>query len=159
MSDIFRGPQMTVRQAGSAPVAVLIAGIAIIAIRLLDVLLLGTELGLDELINFVHRSAQAWDSTLIFIASQLLFFFELRCAFGIIKGKNWARWGYVVSQIIALSYLFVASMGWVYPEIFSISGENNSQILHRLIAQKFPDLLIILLLFLPVTSRQFFRQA
>ncbi|PIJ51286.1 hypothetical protein BL250_08605 [Erwinia sp. OLTSP20] len=159
MSDIFRGPPVTTGQSGSAPVAVLVTGIAIIAIRLLDVLLLSSELGLQELMNFVHRSAQAWDSTLIFIGSQLLFFFELRCAFGIIQGRNWARWGYVFSQIIALSYLFVASMGWVYPEIFSISGENNTQIIHRLIAQKFPDLLLILLLFLPGSSRQFFRQA
>ncbi|SFM89297.1 Protein of unknown function [Izhakiella capsodis] len=159
MSDTFREVQVTIRQAGRAPVTVLIAGITIIAIRLLDLLLSGIELGVDELLNFVHRSAQAWDSTLIFIFSQLLFFFELRCAAAIIKGKNWGRWGYIFSQIVTLCYLFVASMGWVYPEIFSISGENDGQILHRLIVQKFPDLLIIMLLFLPSTSRQFFRKA
>ncbi|WP_130834554.1 YbjO family protein [[Erwinia] mediterraneensis] len=140
-----------------APVPVTIAGVAIIATRCLSVLMLFNELGYNELVNFVHRSAQSWDSTLIFIASQLIFIIELRCAIILMRGANRGRWGYVISQVAVLSYMLMASLGWIYPEIFSISGENNVQVLHRTLMQKLPDLLILLLLFMPDSSRAFFR--
>ncbi len=141
----------------TAPVPVMVAGIAIIITRCLSVLMLANELGYDEIVNFVHRSAQAWDSTLIFIASQLIFLFELRCAFTLMRGNNRGRWGYVATQIIVLLYMLMASMGWIYPEIFSISGESNAQIVHHTLMQKLPDVLVLALLFLPASSRAFFR--
>jgi len=141
----------------TAPVPVMVAGTAIIITRCLSVLMLANELGYDEIVNFVHRSAQAWDSTLIFIASQLIFLFELRCAFTLMRGNNRGRWGYVATQIIVLLYMLMASMGWIYPEIFSISGESNAQIVHHTLMQKLPDVLVLALLFLPASSRAFFR--
>ncbi|KJV46127.1 membrane protein [Pantoea sp. BL1] len=143
--------------ANSTPAPVMVAGIAIIATRCLSVLMLANELGYDEIANFVHRSAQAWDSTLIFIASQLIFLFELRCAFTLLRGSNRGRWGYVVAQIIVLGYMLMASVGWIYPEIFSIPGETNAQIIHHTLMQKVPDVLVLLLLFVPASSRAFFR--
>ncbi|WP_215847217.1 YbjO family protein [Candidatus Pantoea bituminis] len=139
-----------------APVAVSVAGIAIIVTRCLSVLMLANELGYAEIVNFVHRSAQAWDSTFIFIASQLIFLFELRCAFTLMRGSNRGRWGYVGTQVIVLFYMLMASMGWIYPEIFSISGESNAQIIHHTLLQKLPDVVVLMLLFLPVSSRVFF---
>ncbi|MBK4768278.1 MAG: DUF2593 family protein [Pantoea sp. Morm] len=141
----------------STPVPVTIAGSAIIATRCISVLMLANELGYDEIANFVHRSAQAWDSTLIFIASQLIFLFELRCAFTLMRGSNAGRWGYVATQIVLLLYMLMASVGWIYPEIFSIPGENNAQIIHHTLLQKLPDVLVLLLLFVPASSRAFFR--
>ncbi|MEG3112754.1 MULTISPECIES: YbjO family protein [unclassified Pantoea] len=141
-----------------APVAVSVAGIAIIVTRCLSVLMLANELGYAEIVNFVHRSAQAWDSTFIFIASQLIFLFELRCAFTLMRGSNRGRWGYVGTQVIVLFYMLMASMGWIYPEIFSISGESNAQIIHHTLLQKLPDVVVLMLLFLPVSSRVFFHK-
>ena len=141
----------------STPAPVMVAGIAIIATRCLSVLMLANELGYDEMANFVHRSAQAWDSTLIFIASQLIFLFELRCAFTLLRGSNRGRWGYVIAQIIVLGYMLMASVGWIYPEIFSIPGETNAQIIHHTLMQKVPDALVLLLVFVPASSRAFFR--
>lgn len=141
----------------STPVPVTIAGSAIIATRCISVLMLANELGYDEIANFVHRSAQAWDSTLIFIASQLIFLFELRCAFTLMRGSNAGRWGYVATQVVVLLYMLMASVGWIYPEIFSIPGENNAQIIHHTLLQKLPDMLVLLLLFVPASSRAFFR--
>jgi hypothetical protein len=143
--------------ANSTPAPVMVAGIAIIATRCLSVLMLANELGYDEMANFVHRSAQAWDSTLIFIASQLIFLFELRCAFTLLRGSNRGRWGYVMAQIIVLGYMLMASVGWIYPEIFSIPGETNAQIIHHTLMQKVPDALVLVLLFVPASSRAFFR--
>ncbi|WP_034913731.1 MULTISPECIES: YbjO family protein [Erwinia] len=157
MSDVLRESKAVLHASATIPVQVLIAGIAIIAMRCLSVALQVGELGLDELMNFLHRSAQAWDSTLIFIASQLMFFIELRCAIALMYGRNWGRWGYALTQLIKLFYMFIASMGWSYPEIFSIHGENNLQIVNVLISQTLPDLLVLFLLFCPASSRRFFR--
>ncbi|MDE1185239.1 MAG: YbjO family protein [Pantoea sp.] len=140
------------------PAPVTVAGIAIIATRCISVLMLANELGYDELVNFVHRSAQAWDSTLIFVASQLIFLFELRCAFTLMRGSNRGRWGYVATQVVVLGYMLLASMGWIYPEIFSIHGESNAQIIHHTLLQKLPDAMVLLLLFVPASSRAFFRR-
>ena len=144
--------------ASSTPAPVMVAGIAIIATRCLSVLMLANELGFEEMANFVHRSAQAWDSTLIFIVSQLIFLFELRCAFTLMRGSNRGRWGYVITQVIVLCYMLMASVGWIYPEIFSIPGESNAQIVHHTLLQKVPDAMVLLLLFVPATSRAFFRR-
>lgn len=151
MSETLKSAMLT-----STPVPVMVAGIAIIATRCISVLMLANELGYDEMANFVHRSAQAWDSTLIFIASQLIFLFELRCAFTLMRGSNRGRWGYVAAQLVVLLYMLMASVGWIYPEIFSISGESNAQIIHHTLQQKLPDLLVLLLLFVPASSRAFF---
>ena len=158
MSEVIRESKTLFSGAASIPVPVWIAGIAIIATRCLGVLLLANELGLMELMNFVHRSAQAWDSTLIFIASQLIFFIELRCAIALMRGHNWGRWGYLLTQVVVLLYMFAASMGWIYPEIFSISGDTNRQIIQALLAHKFPDFVVLLLLFVPLSSRHFYRK-
>lgn len=157
MSDVLRESKTVFSGPGSIPVPVWIAGIAIIATRCLGVVLLANELGLVELMNFVHRSAQAWDSTLIFIASQLIFFIELRCAIALMRGHDWGRWGFLATQGLVLVYMFVASMGWVYPEIFSISSDNEGLVIPSLLLQKLPDILILLLLFAPKSSRQFYR--
>ncbi|MXP49239.1 DUF2593 family protein [Pantoea sp. Eser] len=93
----------------------------------------------------------------MFVASQLIFLFELRCAFTLMRGSNRGRWGYVATQVIVLGYMLMASMGWIYPEIFSIDGDNNAQIVHHTLLQKLPDLLV-LLLFVPLSSRAFFSK-
>ncbi|MEN5016139.1 YbjO family protein [Erwinia sp. Eh17-17] len=157
MSEVLREDKTLFSGAGSIPVPVWIAGTAIMATRCLGVMLLVNELGWMELMNFIHRSAQAWDSTLIFIASQLIFFIELRCAIALMRGHNWGRWGYLVSQVVVLVYMFVASMGWVYPELFSIVRDNGSQVVQSLLAQKLPDILVLMLLFVPQSSRRFYR--
>lgn len=158
MSEALREGQAVLKPFSSAPVPVLVAGIGIIATRLISLALQVHELGLAEVVSFVYRSAAAWDSTLIFIASQVLFFFELRCAVALIHGKNWARWGYALTQVAVVVYMYSASMGWIYPELFSIKGENSLQIVHLLMSQKLPDLLVLLLLFVPARCRQFYRQ-
>ncbi len=73
------------------------------------------------------------------------------------KGGNWARWIYLLTQVIAASYLWAASLGYGYPELFSIAGESKREILRTLVMQKLPDMLVLLLLFVPAASRRFFR--
>ncbi|MFG1175332.1 YbjO family protein [Erwiniaceae bacterium CAU 1747] len=157
MSEVFRGGSALSGERLAIPVPVLIAGSAIIATRAIGVLLLANELGYEEVMNFIHRSAQSWDSTLIFIASQLIFFLELRCAIALMRGHNWGRWMFLATQVVVLLYMMMATLTGIYPEIFSISGEDNTGIISSLIAQKFPDILILLLLFVPLSSRHYYR--
>lgn len=158
MSEMLREHKVVLSSSPAIPVPVMVAGIGIIAVRCIGVGLQMHDLGLSELMSFVYRSARAWDSTLIFIASQLLFFVQLRCALALMQGHRWGRLGYAFAQAIVVFYLFMASMGWVYPELFNISGGNNARIIPRLVSLKLPDLLILLLLFVPASSREFFRQ-
>ncbi|MCP1437530.1 hypothetical protein J3D56_000966 [Erwinia persicina] len=136
------------------PVPVVVAAIAIIMTRCLSVALEVHEMGLNTLLNVIHLAAQSWSATLIFIASQLLFFIELRCALALLHGRRWGRLGYGCSQLIVIGYMLMASAGWIGPEIFSLHGEQG----HLLLSQKLPDLLVLVLLFFPASSREFFQQ-
>ncbi len=87
----------------------------------------------------------------------MLVFIEIWCAFSLVKGRNWARWLYLLTQVIAASYLWAASLGYGYPELFSIAGESKREIFRSLVMQKTPDILVLLLLFVPTPCRRFFR--
>jgi len=141
----------------NVPTLVQIAAFAIILIRGLDLLMILNLLGLHGLESFVLRSVQTWSLTLVFLASLVLVFVEIWCAFSLIKGRNPARWIYLATQIIATGYLWSASLGYGYPELFSIAGESKREIFRSLVMQKLPDLLVLMLLFLPSASRRFFR--
>ena len=141
----------------NVPAWVQVAALAIIMIRCLDVLMIFNTLGLRGLGDFIHRSAQTWNLTLVFLASLMLVFIEIYCAFSLVKGRNWARLIYLSTQVIATVYLWAASLGYGYPELFSIPGESKREILRTLFMQKLPDMLVLSLLFIPAASRRFFR--
>ncbi|MGL4723671.1 MAG: YbjO family protein [Scandinavium sp.] len=141
----------------NVPALVQVAALAIILIRALDLLMIFDLLGLRGLEDFVLRSVQTWTLTLVFLASLLLVFIEIGCAFSLVKGRNWARWVYLLTQVVTTGYLWASSLGYGYPELFSIAGETKREIFRSLVMQKLPDLLVLLLLFVPAASRRFFR--
>jgi uncharacterized membrane protein len=141
----------------NVPALVQVAALAIILIRCLDLLMVFNMLGVRGVGEFIHRSVQTWNLTLVFFASLVLVFVEIYCAFSLAKGRNWARWVYLLTQVIATGYLWAASIGYGYPELFSIAGESKREIFRSLVMQKLPDLLVLFLLFVPASSRRFFR--
>lgn len=141
----------------NVPALVQVAALAIIMIRGLDLLMIFNTLGVRGLAEFIHRSVQTWSLTLVFLGSLVLVFVEIGCAFSLVKGRNWARWVYLLTQVIAAGYLWAASLGYGYPELFSIAGSSKREILHTLVMQKLPDMLVLLLLYVPAASRRFFR--
>ncbi|SUH24457.1 putative membrane protein [Salmonella enterica subsp. enterica] len=62
---------------------------AIILIRGLDVLMIMNTLGIRGMGEFIHRSVQTWSLTLVFLASLVLVFVEIYCAFSLVKGRSW----------------------------------------------------------------------
>lgn len=134
-----------------------VAALAIILIRCLDLLMVFNMLGVKGVGEFIHRSVQTWNLTLVFFSSLVLVFVEIYCAFSLAKGRNWARWVYLLTQVMATGYLWAASIGYGYPELFSIAGESKREIFRSLVMQKLPDLLVLFLLFIPASSRRFFR--
>jgi hypothetical protein len=78
-----------------------VAALAIIMIRCLDVLMILNTLGVRGIGEFIHRSVQTWNLTLVFLSSLVLVFIEIYCAFSLVKGRNWARWVYLLTQITA----------------------------------------------------------
>ena len=141
----------------NVPALVQVAALAIIMIRCLDVFMIFNTLGVRGMGEFIHRSVQTWNLTLVFFASLMLVFIEIYCAFSLVKGRNWARLIYLLTQVVATGYLWAASLGYGYPELFSIPGESKREIFHTLVMQKLPDLLVLGLLFVPAASRRFFR--
>lgn len=141
----------------NVPALVQVAALAIILIRALDLLMIVNLLGVGGMEEFVHRSVQTWTLTLVFLASLVLVFVEIWCAFSVVKGRNWARWLYLLTQVITAGYLWAASLGYGYPELFSIAGESKREIFRSLMMLKLPDLLVLFLLFVPASSRRFFR--
>ena len=141
----------------NVPTLVQVAALAIILIRCLDLLMIFNTLGMRGMGEFIHRSVQTWNLALVFLGSLALVFTEIYCAFSLVKGRNWARWVYLLTQVIAAGYLWAASLGYGYPELFSIAGESKREILHTLVMQKLPDMLVLMLLFIPAGSRRFFR--
>ncbi|ELN2574577.1 TPA: YbjO family protein [Enterobacter kobei] len=141
----------------NVPALVQVAALAIIMIRCLDVLMILNTLGVRGIGEFIHRSVQTWNLTLVFLSSLVLVFIEIYCAFSLVKGRNWARWVYLLTQVTAASYLWAASLGYGYPELFSIAGGSKREILHALFLQKLPDMLVLFFLFVPASSRRFFQ--
>ena len=78
------------------------AALAIIMIRCLDVLMILNTLGVRGIGEFIHRSVQTWNLTLVFLSSLVLVFIEIYCAFSLVKGRNWARWVYLLTQVTAV---------------------------------------------------------
>lgn len=87
MSEMLKSKQGTLRAQTDVPVAVLIAGTAMVAIKCISILLLLGELGLSGLSEFVSTSAQAWDSTLIFLAGIVMLCLQIYCGFAVMRGK------------------------------------------------------------------------
>lgn len=141
----------------NVPALVQVAALAIILIRALDLLMIFNVLGLRGTEEFIHRSVQTWTLTLVFLTSLVLVFVEIWCAFALVKGRNWARWLYLLTQVLAAGYLWAASLGYGYPELFSIAGESKREIFRTLVMQKLPDMTVLFLLFVPAASRRFFR--
>jgi len=142
----------------NTPTFVLIAAIGIMTTRCLDLVLLFNMLGFSGAMEFLYRGMQTWALRLIFFGSIFMLVMEFYCAIAIIKGLNWGRWIFLLTQVIAVSYLWAASLGFGYPELFSIAGETQYDILHSLFIQKLPDLLVLFLLFVPRSTRLFFRR-
>ncbi|HFP3027081.1 YbjO family protein [Yersinia enterocolitica] len=137
--------------AATTPVPVLIAGIAIIATRFVGVILLVATLGWGGTGSFIYESLQSWDSGLIFIASILILLLEMVCGVVVCLRQNWARWCYVACQLLVVVYLLMASLDWLVldVDVFRIEGDTGAEILHSLLLQKIPDVVILGLLFFP----------
>ncbi|HEN3238794.1 YbjO family protein [Yersinia enterocolitica] len=137
--------------AATTPVPVLIAGVAIIATRFVGVILLVATLGWGGTGSFIYESLQSWDSGLIFIASILILLLEMVCGVAVCLRQNWARWCYVACQLLVVVYLLMASLDWLVldVDVFRIEGDTGAEILHSLLLQKIPDVVILGLLFFP----------
>ncbi|HEN3598636.1 TPA: YbjO family protein [Yersinia enterocolitica] len=137
--------------AATTPVPVLIAGTAIIATRFVGVILLVATLGWGGTGSFIYESLQSWDSGLIVIASILILLLEMVCGVAVCLRQNWARWCYMACQLLVVVYLLMASLDWLVldVDVFRIEGDTGAEILHSLLLQKIPDVVILGLLFFP----------
>ena len=69
----------------NVPTLVQVAALAIILIRCLDLLMIFNTLGMRGMGEFIHRSVQTWNLTLVFLGSLALVFTEIYCAFSLVN--------------------------------------------------------------------------
>ncbi|WP_145501527.1 YbjO family protein [Yersinia similis] len=141
--------RLSFSSSAATPVPVVIGGTAIIATRIIGVLLLVAELGFSGVSDVISDSLQRWDTGLIFFASIVLLLLDMVCGVAVCHRRNWARWCYLICQLIIMIYLLMASLNWLEPDIFRIEGDSGAEILHSLLLQKIPDVVILGLLFFP----------
>lgn len=157
MSEIVKNRQKKLKNGTSAPVAVMIAGTAIIGIRVLGFMLSLHELGMDGMWRFVQQSTQTWDATLVCLAAMIVLLIELGCGFAVMRGRNAGRWRYLWCQIAVLTYWMAAALLNWYPEFFGVEGDTPVEIIREVLRQKLPEMVILCMLFLPQSSRRYFR--
>jgi len=138
------------------PVPVMIGASAIVATRCLEFILLFDAMGVAGVVDFVQASAESWVNCFILLASLLIVWIECHASYAMMRGRNWGRWAFVGGQAVVVSYMLLASFEWFGPKIFRFETETQGQFLHALLMQKVPDIVVLLLLFAPQSSRQFF---
>jgi len=138
------------------PVPVMIGVIVIISTRLLEFVLLFNLLGLDGIVDFIRACSATWFNSLILLASLLIVLIQCHCAFAMIRARNWGRKAFIICQIVVICYLLLASFEWFVPKVFLLEPDEQGHFINDLLLQKIPDFLVLLLLYLPVSSRRFF---
>jgi hypothetical protein len=134
----------------------MIGASAIVATRCLEFILLFDAMGVAGVVDFVQASAESWVNCFILLASLLIVWIECHASYAMMRGRNWGRWAFVGCQAVVVSYMLLASFEWFGPKIFRFETETQGQFLHALLMQKVPDMVVLLLLFAPQSSRQFF---
>ena len=134
----------------------MIGASAIVATRCLEFILLFDAMGVAGVVDFVQASAESWVNCFILLASLLIVWIECHASYAMMRGRNWGRWAFVGCQTVVVSYMLLASFEWFGPKIFRFETETQGQFLYALLMQKIPDMVVLLLLFAPQSSRQFF---
>jgi len=138
------------------PVPVMIGASAIVATRCLEFILLFDDMGAAGVSDFIQASAESWVNSIILLCSLLIVLIECLGAYAMMRGRNWGRWAFVGCQAVVVSYMLLASFEWFGPKIFRFDTDTQGEFLHALLMQKIPDIVVLLLLFVPPVSRQFF---
>lgn len=134
----------------------MIGASAIVATRCLEFILLFDAMGVAGVVDFVQASAESWVNCFILLASLLIVWIECHASYAMMRVRNWGRWAFVGCQAVVVSYMLLASFEWFGPKIFRFETETQGQFLYALLMQKVPDMVVLLLLFAPQSSRQFF---
>lgn len=140
------------------PVPVMIGASAIVATRCLEFILLLDAMGFSGLMSFIEVSAESWLNCFIMLASLVIILVECRAAYAMMRARRWGRWAFIGCQAIVVSYMLLASFDWFGPRIFRFNVETQGEFLLALLEQKIPDMAILLLLFLPASSRHYFSR-
>jgi hypothetical protein len=140
------------------PVPVMIGASAIVATRCLEFILLLDAMGFSGLMSFIEVSAESWLNCFIMLASLVIILVECRAAYAMMRARRCGRWAFIGCQAIVVSYMLLASFDWFGPRIFRFNVETQGEFLLALLEQKIPDMAILLLLFLPASSRRYFSR-
>lgn len=133
-----------------------VAALAIIMIRCLDLLMIFNTLGFRGTSEFIHRSVQTeFDAGVSGQSGAAIYRNLLRIFAG--KRTELGTLDLSVDPDYRQRLSVGCFAGLRIPRTIQYCGESRREILHTLVMQKLPDMLVLLLLFVPASSRRFFR--
>ncbi len=140
------------------PVPVMAGATAIIATRLLEFVLLFDAYGYVGVQELLSVGSESWFNSIIMLAGLLIVLLECQCAYAMMRGRGWSRRVFLACQLLNVVYLFCASEEWIGPMLFRLDYNTTPQLIAELVQRKVPDLAVLLLIYLPFSSRRFFRR-
>lgn len=138
------------------PVPVMIGASAIVATRCLEFILLIDAMGMEGMSEFVRVNADSWLNGIIMLSSLVIIVLECYAAYAMTRSRNLGRWVFIGCQAVVVTYMLLASFDWFGPKVFRFDTDTQGQFLYALLMQKIPDIVVIMLLFVPPVSRRFF---
>ncbi|KAB7896997.1 DUF2593 family protein [Rouxiella sp. S1S-2] len=140
------------------PVPVMAGATAIIATRLLEFVLLFDAYGYVGVKELLSVGSESWFNSFIMLAGLLIVLLECQCAYAMMRGSSWSRRVFLACQLLSVIYLFCASEEWIGPMLFRLDFNTTPQLIAELMQRKVPDLAVLLLIYVPFSSRRFFRR-
>ena len=139
------------------PAPVLTAVISVIATRLFNLLMLLLLLQSDtgNCPGELHRLSLLPDYRLLFILTGMVFVFDAVAVLMLLRGSNRGRTLFICCQCLTILLIVCCLPGGSLAGIDPADRQNFAW--HSLL-QKIPDLLVIMMLYLPASSRMFFRR-
>lgn len=146
------------RSRPSLPEPVMAAVIAIIATRVFNLLMILLKPDGDSSAELWFQLSPLTGYLLVLLLAILTFVFDTACALALLYGSRLSRQLFVGFQCLLVLLMLLPIPGEGVASVFGIDPQDARQLGQHILLQKLPDILIILMLCLPVSSRRFFRR-
>ena len=142
------------------PAPVLTAVISIIATRLFNLLMLVLLLKPDTggTLSEIFRLSLLPDYRLLFMLMGMIFVFDAVSVLMLLRGSYRWRTLFICCQCLVLLLILCGGWGEGLSGLPGIDPADSRHFVRHILLQKIPDGLIILLLWMPASSRTFFRR-
>lgn len=151
-------PAVKFRSGPELPEPVMAAVIAIVATRVFNLLMILLKPDGASSADLWFQLSPLTGYLLILILAILTFIFDIGCALALLWGSRRGRQMFVGFQCMLVILVILPVSGEGVANLLGIDPQDARQLGQHILLQKLPDILIILMLCLPISSRRYFRR-